>query len=264
MHFSFPKNLLLIGLSVAIVILLMWDILLLALQYKTTLYNYWYNVAYAFLYIASGSIALYGSKSLAGVSKTSRGLLFLGLATVSYGIGLLIWAYFNLALQVEVPYPSIADLFFILFYPLLAAGIFVTLDIFKLVLTRRMVIEGIVAGIIAGFFILLTNPPNLTPNADLLERIFNLAYPLADIFLISLIYIAAKASSGKTHIGLILLIIAMIGQTIGDYLFSINTSAGTYFNGDISDLMYTLTAYFLGVGIVYIIWDLSSILQKEN
>ncbi len=55
--------------------------------------------------------------------RIRRMWLLLGLAFFSYFTGDLIWAYFENVLQVQ-PFPSVADLFYLLFAPLTALALF--------------------------------------------------------------------------------------------------------------------------------------------
>jgi hypothetical protein len=101
---------------------LIWGI---ALQYApshTSVWNYAYNIAYAVLYGIGAIVGLTGAWYVTTQISMGQALLFLGLAQLSYVGGLLVWSYYNLIAKVTVPYPSLADLLFGLFYPLLAIG----------------------------------------------------------------------------------------------------------------------------------------------
>jgi hypothetical protein len=94
------------------VLIIFW-IALFASGSKEGLYNDLYAFLYGLIPLFGGIAAVTGYKKWGGLSTIlGRGILFMGLGLFLWGVGESIWAYYNFFLDVGIPYPSWADLFF--------------------------------------------------------------------------------------------------------------------------------------------------------
>ncbi len=160
--------------------------------------------------------------------------LLLSQGVLSMFAGQLCLAPFQLV-QGETPFPSVADIYFVLAYPLLIASFLVFLNAYREAglpigsLAERV---GIVAGVgIAAVFVVL---PILRPVAatggTLLERILTVAYPVLDIVLLVplalLLRIALRLRG--SHAGDVwwLLLGGMVVLCMGDIFFAYFQSLG--------------------------------------
>ena len=84
------------------------------------------------------------------------------------------------------------------------------------------------------------------------QKFFNIAYPLGDTILMSLALIALRIGSGKIQSSFLVLVAALIMETIGDFTFTVRVAREIYWNGDIADLLYTLAAFTFGIGLILI------------
>ena len=233
---------------------LVWDLYLYTLPSKTTAWNYLYNGTYGFLYLLAALvpfsfIRLFGIKS--GIGKM---LLFLGLGMLSFEVGLLIWVYYNFLLKVSIPFPSLADAAFLVFYPLMAIGSYFLLMIYSTLVTKKLLRDSIII-IIVSFLIIfgLFSRPDLSTNLSFLEKFINVFYPTGDVITLSIALIALRIGGGKIHSSLYIFCFGILLETAADLLFTYRTAKGIYWNGDIADLMYTFSAIFIGIGLVEII-----------
>lgn len=127
------------------------------------------------------------------------GLLALG---VFFGsLGEATWAWYELVLHVEVPYPSWADVQWLAYYPLVFAGL-MTVVFFRG--DRRLpglpaVLDGLLyAGLAAGIGWELMIRPTLDPTASFLVSVTNIAYPAGDLLLlVGLVSLAIGPARGK-------------------------------------------------------------------
>ena len=103
-----------------------WWVVLLLLGDKNSSINLAFVFAYGFIPLFGGLFGLQNAKRW-GFFKSSMGkaLLFLSLGLISLSNGEMIWTlYYNILLNIEIPYPSLADGSFILSWPLWIIGIF--------------------------------------------------------------------------------------------------------------------------------------------
>jgi hypothetical protein len=148
-------------------------------------------------------------------------------------------------LQVESPFPSIADAFYLGMYPLVIAG---------LVLLIRQLVPGrdqaslLDAAIIAtGMFVLtwvfVMDSYAVDPGLSLLERVISLAYPMGDVLLLA---VAARlAVAVRTRAPAFFLLSASIGGLlVADTMYGITQLAGIYETGSTIDIGW-MTFYVL-------------------
>src|SRR5688500_5294104 len=79
------------------------------------------DVALSSITLASGLVIVITALRMGGRSRVSWGLL--GLGTLSWSGGMLAWSWYELVLQVETPFPSLADLGYLLMFPFMFAGL---------------------------------------------------------------------------------------------------------------------------------------------
>lgn len=249
----FPKHIFVMWLYFLLGVLLIWYLYLQVIPTKTTVLNYAFNIGYALAFLTAAGIAFYGIKILGFGAKVSKSLIFFGIAGLLYGIGLVIWAYFNLYLKVAIPYPSYADIFFVLFYPVMGLGLFAVLGEFITISNRKVIFETMLLAIVTVFLINLLNRPDLSENLPILTKLLNVAYPLFDVLLISLTYISIRISSRKIEPSLMMLISALTFQATGDLFFSFRSATNIYWNGDISDFFLMMSGITLAFAVVNII-----------
>ena len=81
-----------------------------------------------------------------------KAYLFLGIAFTMYGLGEIIWIYYETVLY-EYPYPSIADVFYFMLFPFSSLHLIRNIRFFKLQhKTYLKVLFPLVTAIIVGFF----------------------------------------------------------------------------------------------------------------
>ncbi len=156
--------------------------------------------------------------------RLRRGWFFLTLAAFSNVIAEVIWLYLESIQQVE-PFPSIADLFYLLYYPLTLMG--VLLLPFAPMRRRDQTLLWLDLGIIVlaggmlfGYF-LIGPISDLKVTASSLERIVALSYPVGDLMLF--VGLASLFQRDLNRIGrgvLFLLMGSMVTLTFADVSFA--------------------------------------------
>jgi diguanylate cyclase (GGDEF)-like protein len=170
------------------------------------------------------------------------------------GTGLLIWSggeiYYEAALaaQGSVPIPSPADAGYLLFYPLTYAGLIVLLRerIGSFPFTRWL--DGLIAGLAVAA---LTAALALGPIADAsttgstLEVATNLAYPICDLTLLTLVISAAAFTGWRPGATWSLLGAGLIVLAVSDVVYLLQAAQGSYVEGGLLDAAWPLGALLL-------------------
>jgi hypothetical protein len=199
---------------------------------------------------AALSLLVLRRRGLSGILGRVQLGLFLGM--LFWFLGETTWALYELVLNVETPYPSMADAFWLGGSLSLIFGVFGLLVSFRDGINRqRLVVStsfGIIAVMLTAFFLL---GPLLQETLDLLKASLDFAYPILDMMLlIGCIFIVmnnpfrgGKMAGSWFSIGL-----GMAFFTVFDILFSQGTLAGWYYSGNPIDFLYALGYVFLVVG----------------
>ena len=234
---------------------LIWDAYLYTLPSHTTNANYWFNVVYAStstLIAVVGLLSVYLGRERHQPSSVA--VLLLSLSALLNGFGLYFWAYYNLFSHVAVPYPSLADYFFLAFPILMISGFWILLNQYKPSITLSLVAEALFVGPICSmlifyfFFI-----PSVDQTMGLLAKFVTIATPWEDAFLIGTLYVAFRIRSGFFHRYFRLFGLSMLIFVAADFTFQYRTIANTYWNGDIADLLYLLNMFVFAIALIFAI-----------
>ena len=150
------------------------------------------------------------------------------------------WALYYFVLNVPVPYPSIADVFYIGAYFPLFTALALYFKVFSASMSRRRLALSI--GIIAcsvALVVGIVRPAEVASDESMSNVITDLLYPLLDLSLLSLTILSlAIFIGGAIRNWWLLLGGAITLAVVADELFLIQVSAGIYYNGDFDDLLY--------------------------
>lgn len=185
--------------------------------------------------------------------KAQRGWLLVALALASQAVGNGIWAYHE-HLSMSEPFPSAADGFYLMFGPLLAAGLW------QLMPPPRNRLEGsrlaldlaITVGAVGLYFWRFLLAPPLDWGMSAWTTGITVAYPLLDLLLLGLLLlIVMREQRGEApRLDLLLLGLGVAVQIGVDLLYSALSAAGTYYTGHPIDGLWTISTT-LYVGAAY-------------
>jgi diguanylate cyclase (GGDEF)-like protein len=118
--------------------------------------------------------------------RERQGWTLLALAFAVYGLGDLIWGVLEVGLD-QSPFPSVADAFYLAYYPLLAAGLLrfsrrVTERSQKL--RNRLDIATVVLGGFIVVYYVLLGPTLQASEPSALATALSIGYPVGDVFLL--------------------------------------------------------------------------------
>jgi diguanylate cyclase (GGDEF)-like protein len=161
-------------------------------------------------------------------------------------VGDAIFAWYD-ARQVAAPFPGVADLVYLLAYPLLFVAVGTVV--------RSSGVRGgaawLDAGIWTGGAVVAVWEPLLEPfvrDADLslAGKLTALAYPAMDLVLLLLLVhqLSSRGSRGVVHR---FLLVAMTGLLVADIAFGVRSLHGSYRSGELTDLGWIVS--YLGLGV---------------
>lgn len=171
-------------------------------------------------------------------------------AWIAISAGLVSWAAADIVWSVWVaklddpPYPSISDYLWLANYVAMYVGVILLLRARVTPVRRSLWVEGAAAGLaiaaLAGA-VLFPTLTGLTEGAPT-QVVVNLAYPVCDLLLLSLVVLALALNRWRLDASWALLGVGLAANAVGDVVFAYQDAAGTFVDGSLVD-----TAYPLGV-----------------
>jgi len=156
-----------------------------------------------------------------------------------------IWAYYEIGLAIETPFPSLADVFWIAAYAPFGYHVFSTAKFFGKGIKKHMVLIVSAAGAILLFLYVqaIVNVSDLEGPEALLSLAISIAYPVFDtILIVPAVLMVTNAGRGQlTSIPWIF--IAWILLVIADSLLGITAVTG--FTGEVFHITMTYNAAYL-------------------
>jgi diguanylate cyclase (GGDEF)-like protein len=179
----------------------------------------------------------------------------LALAQLSFTLGDAAWAILELRLGLN-PFPSIADVFYLLFYPLFFIGILTlpTLRMERLNYSRLLLdVCIILVAATVGYWNLLLGPVVAARvGQPLLNQIISLAYPVGDLVLIfatlKLLYLQTEADERMPFLFLISGTVVMV---LTDSIYGYQTISKQYVSGNLLDLGWIISYYLIGMAGIW-------------
>jgi len=167
---------------------------------------------------------------------------FFSLGTGLWVVAEVTWALYYFVFQVAVPYPSIADFFYIGGYFPIMAGLVLYLETFSVAMTRGRLVASLVAiGVSVTMALVFVVPVEASSSPTFLKALTDLAYPILDLALLSLTILAlAIFIAGSIESWWLLFGVGSVLYVIGDEFFLYQYAAGSYYNGSLDDLIFIL------------------------
>lgn len=166
---------------------------------------------------------------------------------LNFAIGMLfwflgesLWAVYTILLEVEIPYPSLADVFWLVGYVPMFMALCLYVKIFASALSKKVLSITIVAVTILVILVFVALiMPLINSGEDSIVQAVNFAYILLDLVSLSTallgLAIFLKGRLGKSWL---LINAGMASYTIADMLFSYTTTKNTYYTGHPLELLY--------------------------
>ena len=174
--------------------------------------------------------------------------MFIALAFSFYMVGDIIWAILELVIH-QRPFPSIADLFYLIFYPLFAIGIYY-LPRFSFNLTEKLKIfldMGIIVitvGLIFWIFLII---PTLSSQQNSFDNIISISYIIGDLLLFFVLLRGIYSKFDDYFVPILFLSIGILFMIVTDSLYAFQTLQGTYLSGGLLDTGWIISFVFVGL-----------------
>lgn len=252
------KNLFLIW----FVIMVGWWLFINVFQLTDTWQNYAFGLVFGLIPLVGGFLGLRNAVAWGGMrSVMGRASTLLSLGLICWAIGGLIWAYYNFFGAVDVPYPSLADVAYVMSWPLWMLG---AIELSKATGARLSLRKGggklfllivpIVVAVLSYYLlVVVARGGALTGGGEAIKVFFDLAYPLGDVVILSLsllIYgLSLKYLGGRYQQPIVILFSGFVLNYVADFAFSWTTTAETFFVAGPVDLLFMTAMTALSMGV---------------
>jgi diguanylate cyclase (GGDEF)-like protein/PAS domain S-box-containing protein len=177
--------------------------------------------------------------------------LLLAGANLCFVAGQLSFLILTHIMAVKLPFPSFADILYLLTYPLYAAGVLVFIWWRSAEADRRSLIDALTltVGLALLSWIFLILPYVHNPALSWVQKSFAIAYPLGDVLVLAML--ARLLAPGKARSRSVqLLTLGTIGMLVSDASYTLLQLHGSFRNGTIVDL---------GWAIFYLAWGAAAL-----
>jgi hypothetical protein len=203
--------------------------------------------------VATGlALAVVARQGVSGLFGRSYAALAAGL--VLYFIAEILWGYYSIGLGVEVPFPSLADAFWLAAYPPFGYGLILLAKLYgrQKSAKKSLVVMGVAVAAFSSYYIseLLSVSDLTAPDANVALAI-SIAYPILDGILLipALLGVIGGGRGYLTSIPWIF--VSWIFTAVADAIFGF--TAVTSIAGDISiwNLFYNAAYLSMAAGLVW-------------
>lgn len=247
----FPKKSFLLFFHLLFAFQIAWNVYLYTLPRHNLSVNYLFNILYALTPLAIGVIVLVYVFRHRREGQVIFALCYLGLGAISFGLGLYSWSYYNLIVHVEVPHPSLGEVF------LLAHPFFITYGTIKLLRFYTSLIRWRVVLEASAIFFLFAVPtyqfflvPTLSPDLTFFTRFIILGLVIGNALLMSLVYVMVRVGGGVLRSYWLLYGIAYLLVVAAEFIFQYSINQNTYWNGSLADTLLTIHFYLFALAVI--------------
>ena len=203
--------------------------------------------------IVSGACALFALLVvLKWGMRGTFGLVQFGLfsAVFLWFLGEVVWSVYELAFRIPIPYPSLADVFYLAGYLPAILGVLQFLSVFGKELRGLRILLVVMTGLlIIGVTYVSLLRPLITSSVDLLTKTVDVAYPSLDAILLTLaiaMFIVFEGS--ETSYSWLWISLGLLLTTLADIAFSFGTLEGWYYSGHPIELLWLWGYISLALG----------------
>jgi hypothetical protein len=216
-------------------------------------------VKLAFL-LAGGLIATRNALRLGSGNAARPGWLCLGAGLLASAAGQAVLCGYQLSPRGAAPFPSLADVFFMVGYPLFIAALIGFLKAYAAAgyslgsLRQQLLLGGLVGLVGLAVAVLVLHPVLLKPGVPPLARFLNTAYPVLDLALLVPVALLLRATlplrGGEVWKVWAALLAGFFCMAAGDVLFAYFDALNVQSVDPLTHVMYVLSYGSLALGVV--------------
>lgn len=259
MHYSFSKNTITLFLSTVFGVLSVIWIYITFFHSDASVLSSVYSWSYGLVALIGGIFGVRAARRWGG----TRSLL--GRSILSFSIGLLLqefgqisFTYYTRVQNVDIPYPSIAEIGFLGYLPFYLLGMYYLAQVAGVRVSIRSLNSKLIALCVLLLSLLSTYIFFLKDYAAdwsaLYVTLVDYAYTIGQSFNISFMVIAyllsRKYLGGVMKFRLLFVIIAYFVQYASDFTFLYQAYHGSYQASGITDYMYLVAYYLMAIALV--------------
>jgi two-component system, sensor histidine kinase PdtaS len=174
--------------------------------------------------------------------------MFIAFAFLFYTVGDIIWAILELGIHLK-PFPSLADAFYLIFYPLFAIGIyylprfsFTGKEKIKIFLDMGIIV--LTVGIIFWTFLII---PTLSSQQYSFANIISASYIIGDFLLFFVLLRGIYSRFDENFLPILFLCMGILFMIITDSIYAYQTLQGIYLSGGLLDNGWIISFVFVGL-----------------
>lgn len=247
-----------VGLLFFIVVTYWWTYLHLKFLPGDRPYYVW-AATYGLIALWGGWRGLVMSRRWGGLkSILGKALIFLSVGLILQEFGQIVFSYYNIALGIDIPYPSLADVGFFGTVPFYIFGIVylgkaagIEFSMRRLASQLQVVLIPLSLLAVAYFWFLRGYEFDFSQP---LKVFLDFGYPLGQAIYVSLALLVYSLTrqllGGVMREKVLLLLWGFSIQFIADYNFLFQSSHGTWVNGGYGDYLYFLSYSLVAIGLI--------------
>jgi two-component sensor histidine kinase len=234
---------------IAFIIVISFAIISLLLRNNSVLLMYFGNIFSSVIDLLVVLTLFYATiRSVRNGRRVYIAWLFITLAFSFYAVGDMLWAILELGFN-QNPFPSVADIFYLTFYPLFAIGIyylprfsFTRSENIKIFIDMGIIV--ITVGLLFWTFLIL---PTFSSPENSFANIVSVIYIIGD-FLLFFVLLRLLYSKFDEYMGPVLLLsIGVLVMIVTDSIYAFQTLQGTYISGGLLDTGWILSFVLVGL-----------------
>ncbi len=213
----------------------------------------WYilgtNIFEAVAYLSAGALCLRNWLSTQIVSGRNVWLL-IGLGMVAYAIGGIIFGYTEMVLK-QNPDVSLSDVFFVMTYLFLAAGMVLAVVSRRINLERQQWLVVFAIGVCGSFLAWWISGQKPTETGNLMADVLNWFYVVSDVFLLIIATTLLLAFwGGLASLSWQMIASATFSLYIADMWFKYAQQSPDYQSGELLEVFWVFSGVLFGVGAI--------------
>jgi diguanylate cyclase (GGDEF)-like protein len=155
----------------------------------------------------------------------------LGASAFIWGVATVAWCWYDLYLDVPVPFPGITDVFFLASYPPAVAGVLTLPGIVRRGADRvASGLDGMLVaiGLVAISWVAVMHIVSMQGGEGILEQVVSFAYPALDVVIATMLYMLLLRAPGGSRVPIALLAIGLTCNAVADSTFTYLSATNSY------------------------------------